>query len=68
MTTDPVGALNQLGATWSPDFDAYATGKLDASRLGCVLCELCPCDCPPFGSPEYMALVRKLHPRRGASW
>lgn len=67
-TTNPVEALKQLGAIWSPDFDAYASGQLDASRVRCVLCEHAPCTCPPFGTPEYFALVDTRHGRnrRGA--
>lgn len=63
-TRDPAAALAALGAVWSPDFDAYGSGQLDASRVRCVLCTHAPCDCPPFGTPEYMALVDRLHGRR----
>ncbi len=63
-TSDPAAALAALGAVWSPDFGAYASGQLDASRVRCVLCGLAPCDCPPFGSPEYLTLVDRLHGRR----
>lgn len=42
---DPVDALDQLGAVWSPDFDAYASGQLDISRVRCVLCGKAPCAC-----------------------
>jgi hypothetical protein len=55
--------LDRLDPKWSPDFDAYAEGRIDASQIRCVLCTHCPCDCPPFGSDEYMALVRRLHGR-----
>ncbi len=55
--TDPVSALGKLGARWSPDFDAYASGKLDAGKVRCALCGHAPCDCPPFGSDEYLALI-----------
>ena len=61
--SDPAGALSQLGAMWSPDFDAYASGQLDASAVRCVLCGHAPCGCPPFGTPEYFALVDRLHGR-----
>jgi hypothetical protein len=60
---NPVAALNSLGAAWSPDFDAYASGQLDASRVRCVLCGHAPCDCPEFGSPEYFDLIDRLHGR-----
>jgi hypothetical protein len=60
---DPVGAVNQLGAVWSPDLDAYATGQLDAAAVRCVLCGTAPCQCPPFGTPDYLALVDRVHGR-----
>jgi hypothetical protein len=60
---DPLEALNALGAVWSPDFDAYASGELDASQVRCALCTHCPCDCPPFGSDRYFALLDKVHGR-----
>ena len=52
---DPAEILDDLGAIWSPDFDAYASGQLDASQVRCALCTHCPCDCPPFGTAEYFA-------------
>lgn len=61
--TDPAAMLDALGAVWSPDFDAYASGQLDASAVRCVLCGHAPCDCPPFGTPEYFALTDRLHGR-----
>jgi hypothetical protein len=62
-TRDPAAVLTAFGAVWSPDFDAYASGQLDASAVRCVLCSHAPCDCPPFGTPEYFALVDRLHGR-----
>jgi hypothetical protein len=62
-SADPVDALNRLGAIWSPDFDAYASGQLDASRVRCALCQHAPCDCPPFGTAEYVALLDARHGR-----
>ncbi len=65
-TTAPktaVQAVNELGAVWSPDFDAYASGTLDASQVRCALCQHAPCDCPEFGTPAYIALVNKRHGR-----
>jgi hypothetical protein len=62
---DPREILDQLGAVWSPDFDAYASGELPADRVRCALCQHVPCDCPPFGSPEYFALIDQRHGRRG---
>jgi hypothetical protein len=60
---DPASALDQLGAVWSPDFDAYASGELPADRVRCVLCRLAPCQCPPFGTPGYFALTDAAHGR-----
>lgn len=62
-TPDPAAVLAALGAVWSPDFGAYARGQLDASAVRCVLCGQAPCDCPPFGTPGYLALVDRLHGR-----
>lgn len=36
---------------------AVPSGQLDASQIRCALCAYAPCDCPPFGTPEYFALV-----------
>ena len=65
-----VKKVNALGAVWSPDFDAYAAGQIDASAVRCVLCTHAPCDCPPFGSREYLAQLDRLHGgnRAGATW
>jgi hypothetical protein len=52
-------ALDQLGAQWSPDFDAYASGKVSTPR--CALCRKSPCECPEFGTPEYFALLERRH-------
>lgn len=60
----PRRALEALGAVWSPDFEAYASGELPAERVRCALCQLAPCDCPPFGSPEYFALIDQRHGRK----
>lgn len=63
MTADPIDIVNALGARWSPDFDAYAEGRIDASQLQCVLCGQVPCACPDFGTPEYFEMVNRLHGR-----
>lgn len=58
--TDPVDAVNALGALWSPDLDAYASGLTDSPL--CVLCLGVPsCKCPPFGTQEYIDLVNRRH-------
>lgn len=36
---------------------------LDSPNPTCVLCQTGPCSCPPFGTPEYLALVNKRHAR-----
>jgi hypothetical protein len=61
--TDPRAALEQLGAIWSDDFDAYASGELDASKLHCALCQCAPCRCPAFGTDAYFALLDFRHGR-----
>lgn len=43
--TDPRERLEQLGARWSPDFEAYASGALPAHMVRCVLCGTAPCAC-----------------------
>jgi ADP-ribose pyrophosphatase len=63
LTPGPVAALAALGAVWSADFGAYASGQIDAAAVRCVLCGQAPCGCPPFGTPEYLALVDRLHGR-----
>ena len=60
----PVDAVDALGAVWSPDLDDYASGQLDAIRVRCALCHRAPCDCPPFGTPEYLSLIDRRHGRR----
>lgn len=60
-TDDIVDTLDRLGAVWSPDLDAYAAGQIDAAAIRCVLCGQAPCKCAPFGSPEYLAAVDRLH-------
>lgn len=36
---------------------------LDSPNPTCVLCTHSPCDCPPFGSDAYIALVNRRHGR-----
>jgi hypothetical protein len=62
---DAVDAVNQLGALWSDDFDAYASGELTASQVTCVLCMCAPCRCPEFGTEAYFALVDWRHGKSG---
>lgn len=58
---EPREILDQLGAAWSPDFDDYAAGRIDISAVRCVLCQTSPCECPPFGTPEYLELIQRRH-------
>jgi len=51
VLADPRGALDALGARWSPDLDAYAAGQLDVSRVRCVLCGKAPCTCRQCEAP-----------------
>lgn len=60
---DPIEAVDGLGGLWSPDLDAYAEGRLDAAQIRCALCTHAPCDCPEFGTPEYLASVNRRHGR-----
>lgn len=48
----------------SPDFDAYASGAVPLAEVRCVLCGTAPCQCPPFGSPDFMELINRLHTQR----
>lgn len=56
-----VKIVNRLGAHWSPDLDAYASGQLDIAQVRCALCRIAPCQCPPFMSAEYVALIKRVH-------
>jgi hypothetical protein len=60
---DPVAALDQLGVKWSPDLGNYATGEMRADQIRCALCANAPCQCPPFGTDAYFALVSRRHGR-----
>lgn len=51
VLADPRAALDALGAVWSPDFDAYASGQLDISQVRCVLCRKAPCECRQCEAP-----------------
>lgn len=61
--TDAWSQLGKLNPIVSPDLDAYAAGQVDASEIRCALCTHAPCDCPPFGTPEYFDLVNRRHGR-----
>ena len=56
--TGPRQILDELGAVWSPDFDAYASGKLPISQVRCVLCGHAPCTCRQceviYGNPYHL--------------
>lgn len=63
MDKTPTEAVDSLGAIWSPDFDAYASGEMPLQGVRCALCLQAPCECPPFGSDEYFALINRRHGR-----
>jgi hypothetical protein len=48
---NPMTVLLALGARVSPDLDAYASGRLDASQVRCVLCGVAPCRCRQCEAP-----------------
>jgi hypothetical protein len=50
-----------MSVLWSPDFDAYASGKIPASQVHCVLCGNSPCNCPEFGTEAYFVLTDFRH-------
>lgn len=57
---------DRLVAIVSPDFDAYASGRIDASQITCLMCQQRGCQpngCLTFGSPEYMARLNEIHGR-----
>lgn len=54
-----------MSVLWSPDFDRYAAGELAIADVRCALCGHTPCDCPPFGSPEYFELIDRRHNHKG---
>lgn len=64
---DPAEALTELGATWAPDFDAYASGRLDIGQVRCLLCGQAPCNCEAqgltFGSAAYFDRLDTIHGR-----
>ncbi|MBN1172720.1 MAG: hypothetical protein JXA67_11150 [Micromonosporaceae bacterium] len=64
MNADPVNLLNQLGAQWSPDMGAYLAGDIELADMRCALCGGKPCQCPPFGTSEYFALIDRVHGRK----
>lgn len=52
----------------NPDqFDRFTGGEISAHQIVCVLCggsATSACICPPFGSPEYFALLDQRHGKR----
>lgn len=45
----------------SKDLGDYTSGKKTIAQIKCALCQHAPCDCPPFGTPEYFALLDRVH-------
>jgi hypothetical protein len=66
---DPAKILKKLGAKWSPDFDAYASGRLPAHKVRCVLCGSAPCECrycdAQYENRYYLATGRSQFERCG---
>jgi hypothetical protein len=66
---DPVKTLKKLGAKWSPDFDAYASGNLPAYMVRCVHCGCAPCECrycdAEYENRYYLATGRPQFERCG---
>lgn len=64
---DPRELLARLDAVRSPDFDTYASGRLPAHAVRCLMCEAAPCECQArgltFGSAAYFARLDALHGR-----
>ncbi|MFI9558630.1 hypothetical protein [Nonomuraea endophytica] len=48
---------------WSPDVERYACGELPVEQVQCALCQDAPCNCPPFGTAAYFALIDSRHGR-----
>ncbi len=71
-TPDPDyrAALEQLGTLYSPDLDAYASGRLPVAAVHCLMCESAPCECQArglvFGSAAYFARLDAMHGRTPA--
>jgi hypothetical protein len=42
---DAMGILRILGARFSPDLDAYASGQIPIEQVRCALCQHAPCGC-----------------------
>lgn len=61
---DAVRFLRACDAIFAPNFDMYAGGMIDLSKLICALCRKNPCGCPEFGSAEYLALIDERHGRK----
>lgn len=50
-----------MSVLFSPNFDAYASGKISVSEIICVLCGNNSCCCPPFGTEAYFVLIDFRH-------
>jgi hypothetical protein len=45
--SDAMDVLKALGAQFSPNFDAFASGEITVSQVQCLLCGKAPCVCGP---------------------
>lgn len=56
---DAMRVLQALGARFSPSFDAFASGQIEAHQIVCLLCRVAPCKCRPcpncgwHGAPDH---------------
>lgn len=69
--------LDQLGAQWSPDLDAYGLGQIPVSQVRCVLCGHAPCTCTycpatyenvyylATGRPQFEPCEMRVDPQTG---
>lgn len=67
--TTPMDVLRALGAQFSPDLDAYASGRIEAHQVRCVLCKVAPCAClyceATYENRYYLATGRPQFERCG---
>lgn len=57
-------AKNSTAADVVTALGGIIAADLDSPSPTCVLCQTKPCKCPPFGTPEYIALVNRRHEKR----
>lgn len=45
--SDPVSIFRSLGGKFASNLDDYASGKIGAHQIKCLLCGTAPCRCRP---------------------